>query len=44
MAKIGRKEALGIGIAVDFRRRNKCNESELVTITLISQSCKIWKI
>ena len=27
MAKIGRKEALGIGIAVDFRRRNKCNES-----------------
>ena len=27
MAKISKKEALGIGIAVDHRRRNKCNES-----------------
>ena len=27
LAKISKKEAKGLGIAVDHRRRNKCNES-----------------
>ena len=27
LAKISKKEAKGLGIAVDYRRRNKCNES-----------------
>ena len=27
MAKVSKHEALGIGISVDYRRRNKCNES-----------------
>ena len=40
MAKIGRKEALGIGIAVDFRRRNKCNESLQLNVQRLCEDGK----